>query len=200
MVLSSGSLGQQDFLRTMSATGAQLQGPFQNLQSDWVWQAYFQGPPDIGQEGLEPVQEPFQGPQPGLSSACLSPDAQRVWLPRSLGIPRCWWPDQAKQGCKRVLGVGGDGAVSSSVAWKTVSESAAWVGACVLKTAILGFELHQGFSLLLGSPSSHKGSFVLGWIPNCCCWRENASKDVPDISPPAGLSLSHPVGYISCWL
>ena len=58
----------------------------------------------------------------------------------------------------------GDRAVSTSASGTMIRESATSVRQPQSWTA-LGFH-----GLLTGSPSSHKGTFVWGWMPNYCCW------------------------------
>lgn len=69
-----------------------------------------------------------------------------------------------------------DGAISGFITRIMVSESSTWTWACLLKTAYLGLGLHPS-NLLRKSQSSHKDTFVCGWLPNYCCygstWIEN---------------------------
>lgn len=52
-----------------------------------------------------------------------------------------------------------------------VDESATWLWVCLLKMGPLWSWTPLGFySLLPGSQSFHKGTCVLGWLPNYCCW------------------------------
>lgn len=75
-------------------------GAPQNLQLDWVCQAYFWGLLDIGQEALKLGHGSLL--QLGASSECLPPSMHMGWLtpPRSLSI-WCCWEDQNKWGCNQ---------------------------------------------------------------------------------------------------
>ena len=55
-----------------------------------------------------------------------------------------------KQGCNQVFK--GYKAIFNSVAGTTLSESAIWLWACLLKTALLSLRLHRGFTISYMDP------------------------------------------------
>lgn len=86
-----------------------LESSFRALSESIVWRSLVGRPSVVqqllnwGWKGLKVIHRPLQGPQPGLRSICILPDA---WVgvipPGSLGM-WFWWQDQDKWACSWFL-------------------------------------------------------------------------------------------------
>lgn len=176
--------------------------PFQNLQSDRVWQAHLQGLQDHSQEGPEPVRSQFRVHSQDWGSYAYYPVHGWAWL--LLG-PLAYAADDRTKPYVAITESSGEG----SSFWVCSPEDRQWVSylGAVLCSQNVSPQSWTSLGFDVSYPDPKDSTKTLGSLHGCQIivaggrtWRGDILfSHVTDVIPASVLFWSHPVGYMSSW-